>query len=127
MVLKVGALARLAGAGRHKRIQQWVAAHHGPVTAVVSVALGSLAALVSLTALGWWRKNYGAVGGWVFLDGALSLGWLVGAITFTALMPDRAPDRRRAAIARWLLWSTLPVLCLYEIELRRVRPWNIWD
>jgi hypothetical protein len=127
MVLKVGALARLAGAGRHKRIQQWVAAHHGPVTAVASVTLGSLAALVSLTALGWWRARYGAAGGWVFLDGALSWGWLVGAITFTALMPDRAPDRRRAAIARWLLWSTLPVLCLYEIELRRVRPWQISD
>jgi hypothetical protein len=125
MVLKVGALARLAGAGRHKRIQQWVAAHHGPVTVVASVALGSLAALVSLTAFGAVTSH----GRWALLVDALSLGWLVGAITFTALMPDRAPDRRRAAIARWLLWSTLPVFCLREIGvhwLLHLR-WDRWN
>ncbi len=68
-------------------------------------------ALGSLTAV------YGTGGRWVFLDFALPLGWLVGVITFIALMPDRAPNRHWAAIARWLLWSTLPVLCLYQIEV----------
>ena len=129
MVLKVGALARLAGAGRHKRIQQWVAAHYGPVTAVASVALGSLAALVSLTALGPVTARWGTHGRWALLVDALSLGWLVGAITFAALMPDRAPERRRAAIARWLLWSTLPVFSLQKIGVHWLLPfrWDRWD
>jgi hypothetical protein len=128
MVLKVGVLARLAEAGRHKPIQQWVTAHHGPVTAVASVALGSLAALISLTAFHRWTAR-GTASGWVFLENALLEGWLVGVIAFTALLPDRAPDQRRAAIARWLLWSTLLVLCLYEIEWhRRLRQrWGPWD
>jgi hypothetical protein len=113
MVLKVGALARLAGAGRHKPVQQWVTAHRGLVIAVASVALGSLTAL------------YGTGGRWVYLEFALALGWLVGVITFIALMPDRAPDRHWAAIARWLLWWTLPVLCLQQIELHRLQ--QRWD
>jgi hypothetical protein len=108
MVLKVGALARRAGAGRHKPLQQWVTAHQGLVIAVASVALGSLTAL------------YGTAGRWVFLEYALPQGWLVGAITFTALTPDRAPNRHWAAIARWLLWSTLPVLCLQQIGRYRL-------
>lgn len=63
----------------------------------------------------------------MFLDFALPLGWLVGVITFIALMPDRAPNRHWAAIARWLLWSTLPVLCLYQIEVHGLRrkPWDV--
>jgi hypothetical protein len=56
---------------------------------------------------------------------ALPLGWLVGAITFTALMPDRGPPRHWAAIARWLLWSTLPVLCLQQIGRHRLH--QSWD
>jgi hypothetical protein len=115
MVLKVGALARLAGAGRPKPIQQWVTAHQGLVTVVTSVALGSLTAL------------YGTGGSWVSLEFAVPLGWLVGAITFTALMPDRAPNQHWAAIARWLLWSTLPVLCLYQIGLHRLHQRQRWD
>jgi hypothetical protein len=114
MVLKVGALARLAGAGRHKPLQQWVTAHQGLVIAVASVALGSLTAL------------YGTAGRWVFLEYALPQGWLVGAITFTALTPDRAPNRHWAAIARWLLWSTLPVLCLQQIGRYRLHLQR-WD
>src|SRR5215472_17543132 len=120
MVLKVGALARLAGAGRRERIQRWIAAHHGSVTVVASAALGSLAALVSLAALGPVTTRWGRPGTWAVLVDALSLGWLVGAITFAALIPDRAPDRRRAAIARWLLWSTLPVFCLQRIGVHRL-------
>jgi len=108
MVLKVGALARLAGAGRYKPVQQWVTAHQGLVIAVASVALGSLTAL------------YGSGGKGVYLEYALAQGWLVGAITFVALMPDRAPDRHWAAIARWLLWSTLPVLYLQQLGLQRL-------
>jgi hypothetical protein len=126
MVLKVGALARLAGAGRHTRIQQWVAAHHGRATTVASAALGSLAALISLTALGAMTARYGTRGRWALLVDALSLGWLVGAITFAALMRDRAPDPRWAAIARWLLWSTLPVFCLREIGLHGLLHYG-WD
>lgn len=112
ILLKVGALVRLAGAAPHKRIQRWVAGHHGPVTVVASVALGSLAALASLTALGAMTATYGTPGRWALLVDALSLGWLVGAITFAARMPDRAPNRRRTA--RWLWWSTLPVFCLQQ-------------
>lgn len=83
-------------------------------------------ALGSLTALGWVTARYGRAGRWVLLEFALSEGWLVGVITFTALMPDRAPNRHRAAIGRWLLWSTLPVLYLQQIELHRLHPQG-WD
>src|SRR5262249_27327324 len=130
MVLRVGALARLAGAGGRKRVQRWVTAHHGPVTAVASAALGSLAALVSLAGLGSVTARWGRTSGtWVVLVDALSWGWLVGAITFTALIPDRAPDRRRAAIARWLLWSTLPVFCLQRVGVHWLVPlgWAPWE
>ena len=72
--------------------------------------------------------RYGSRGGWALLVDAVTLGWLVGVITFAALMLNRAPDRRSAerdrasdqhwaAVARWLLWSTLPVFCLREIGL----------
>jgi len=126
MVLKVGALARLAGAGRRTRIQRWVAVHHGRVSVVASAGLGSLAALVSLAALGAMTSTPGR---WAVLVYAVSVGWLVGAVTFTALVPDGAPDRRRAAIARWLLWSTVPVFCLQRIGVRWLLPygWNRWD
>jgi len=129
MVLKVGALARLAGAGPHKRIQRWVAAHHGLVTAVASVALGSLVALVSLTELGLVTARWGTPGRWALLVDGVSFGWLVGAVTFAALMPDRAPDRRRAAIARWLLWSTVPVFCLQRIGVHGLLHlrWDRWE
>jgi hypothetical protein len=92
-------------------------------------ALGGLAAPVSLAALGKVSAEHGTPGTWAVLVDALSLGWLVGAITFTALIPDRAPDRRRAAIARWLLWSTLPVFCLQRIGVHWLLDshWDRWE
>jgi hypothetical protein len=125
MVLKVDPSARLAGAGRYGRFQQWVASRHGRAT-VASAALGISAVLICLPALGATTARYGTRGGWALLVDALSLGWLIGAITFAALMRDRAPNRRWAANAQWLLWSTLPVFCLREIGLHGLLHYG-WD
>jgi hypothetical protein len=85
------------------QIRQWVAAHPWLITTSASIALGALTAL------------YGSVGRWAFLKFALPQGWAVGAITLTALMPDRLRGTRQARIARWLLWSSLPALCLQQV------------
>lgn len=50
---------------------------------------------------------------WLFI---LAYGWLVAAVAFAAVLPDRLSDSRLDRIRRWLLWSTLPAY---------VAPWVI--
>jgi hypothetical protein len=103
-------------------------AHRAAVIVVVSVSLGALTALLSLTALSPWTIWYGSAARWVLPGVALSEGWLVGVITLIALTSDRAPNQRWAATARRLLWWALPVLFLQHILLHvLVHPgWNYW-
>jgi len=115
-VLKVGALARPARAGRRKLIQQLVAAGHGSAATVASAALGIFAVLISLTPLGAMTAQYGTRGGWAILVNALTQGWRLVVITFAAFMGGGTEDPRWP-IARWLLWSTLPVFCLQQMVL----------
>jgi hypothetical protein len=103
MVLKVRAVTRLAWARQQNPVQQWVRVHALLIAATISVLLGALASLYSMAV------------GWVFLRSALPQGWIIAAITFIALMPDRPRDRRLVILTRSLLWSIPLVSCARQI------------
>jgi hypothetical protein len=84
-------------------MQQWVTVHPSLLAATAAILLG---ALVSL---------YGTARGWVFLTDVLPGGWLIAAVTFIALTPERPQDRRLVVLTRSLLWSIPLVVCLLEI------------
>jgi hypothetical protein len=103
MVLKVRAVTRLAWARQRNSMQQWVTVHPPLLAATAAILLG---ALVSL---------YGTARGWVFLTEVLPGSWLIAAVTFIALTPDRPQDRRLVVLTRLLLWSIPLVACLVQI------------
>jgi hypothetical protein len=115
MVLNVRAVTRLAWARQRNSIQQWVRTRSPLIAAAVGVLLGALALL------------YGTARGWGFFKDALPWGWLIAAVTFIALTPDRAQDRRLVVVIRSLLWSIPLVVCLQQIGWHRLnlQEWDV--
>lgn len=84
----------------------------------MSLALALLAALGPLTALGQLTARLGSAGVWVYLGYALPQGWAMGVMAYTLLKPDLVTGRSgRAAVGRWLRWSTLPGLLVQQIAV----------
>jgi hypothetical protein len=91
----------------------------GPLPrAVIAAATGAAFVLIaSVPGLGVDLRP----GRWWWWLAVPSNGWLAGAMTLLALLPDRLRESRLVRLRRWLLWSTLPAFLL---------PWVVlaaWD
>jgi hypothetical protein len=91
-------------------------ARRSRVAVVLSVTLALLTALGPLTALAPLTAEYGPVGTWVYLAFALPEGWAMGVMTYTLLKPGLVTGTgHKAAVSRWLRWSTLLVLFVQQV------------
>ena len=107
-----------------RQVPVWLKSRRSRIDVVLSITLAVLAALGPLTALGALTTRHGLAGFWIYLAFALPLGWAMGVMTYTLLRPDLiiAVDqdvavRRKAALWRWLRWSTLFALVVEQIPL----------